>query len=279
MAKQNSGNKMWIAGAVFGAVAGAAYALWKTPMSGEELRGKLSTGPVSQSDTVKTDSVHTPNAGDKILGKLEQAMAPIVGVQLGKTANGPAPTNGVANGTATEPIAVATPPAEAAAKAEPAAVEATAASTTEYGGESFRTKRYEWGTPAPEATEAAAPTQATAPVEPVEPVEPAAPIVQEVVDKATESEAETASTNYGSQTLRSRQYGWGEPAPEATASESTATAATATAEPEANQASTDQLATAGASTSAGTSPIEAVSDAAATAANKRQFPKLGGLEK
>lgn len=276
MAKQNSGNKMWIAGAVFGAVAGAAYALWKTPMSGEELRGKLSTGPVSQSDTVRTDSVHTPNAGDKILGKLEQAMAPIVGVQLGKTANGPAPTNGVANGTATEPIAVATPPAEAAAKAEPAAAEATAASTTEYGGESFRTKRYEWGTPAPEATEAEVASQPTAPVEPVE---PAAPIVQEVVDKATESEAGTSSTDYGSQTLRSRQYGWGEPAPEATASDSTAATATATVEPEANQASTDQLATAGASTSAGTSPIEAVSDAAATAANKRQFPKLGGLEK
>lgn len=297
MAKKKSGNKTWIMGAVLGAVAGAAYALWKTPMSGEELRSKLTPGPVSQNDEVTTDAVRTPTAGDKLLSKVEQTLAPVVGVQLGKTANGPAPTNG----TETEPIAVviapesimaesnlapgsaATPPASpvvAESDLEPdlpieappsfKAAEATAdpgGNAASHSSDSIRAKRFTWGSPTPEAG-----VQPT----PIEPLEEN-PVTEPAVAREPATPAQTVPPGdpaYGSDTIRAKRFSWGDPAPEASQSSTDTTEI----EAETSQPVTDQLATAAATTSEKDSPLQAVSTAAVNSAGKRKFPNLGGLE-
>lgn len=286
MAKKKSGNKIWITGAVLGAVAGAAYAVWKTPMSGQELRSKLSTGPVDQDDSVTTDTVRTPNAADKLLGKVEQTLAPIVGVQLGKTANGPAP----AHDPATGPITVATPPMDMAAEnvvsasaEEPKAMTNTdkdpkfnAADATpdpgrnveESGSDSIRAKRFAWGSPTPEAG--------------VQPV-PAEPLEEDPVTEPAMAREPTApaqvtppgDSSYGSDSIRAKRFSWGEPAPDKTTAHDDAS----NGESEDDQPRTDQLATAGVATAGDTRPVEAVShEAAVNRGSKRDFPKLGGLE-
>lgn len=231
MAKKNS-KGAWIAGAILGSIAGAAYALWKTPMSGQELRSKLSTGPVNQNDDVVSDQPYTQGVGDKLLSKIEHTLAPIVGVELGKTADGPAPVF--------EPTVVST---EETAP-EPVVVAQETAST---GSESIRARRFAWGDPAPEA---AAPV-----VE--EKIPAAAPIVQPIVEAAVASEATSAS--YGTESIRAKRYGWGDPAPES--------ATNGHSDSPAEQATT---------------PIAVVTQdepvAAVSGSNKRQFPKLGGLE-
>lgn len=267
MTKKKNGNKMWIAGAVLGAVAGAAYALWKTPMSGQELRGKLASGPVAQRDDVTTDQTHTPGTADKILSKVEQTLAPLVGVELGKTANGTAPSNGAV----TDPIepVKATPPAQPktpeapfkAAKVDQETVAEEVAATSDtaaYGTDTIRAQRFAWGSPTPEAG--------------VQPV-PVDPVAEQVVPEpeakpAKEPVAAAASTNstYGSEKIGSNRFAWGEPAPNANGEKS------ATAAP--------QQRTGGVNATNETSrPVEGVSDeATAPGSKQRKFPSLGGLE-
>lgn len=258
MAKNKNGNKLWIAGAVLGAVAGAAYALWKTPMSGEELRGKLASGPVAQRDDVTTNTSHTPGAADKLLSKVEQTLAPIVGVELGKTAH----SNGSTDSSVPEPVVAAEPKApESPFKAAdvkqetvPNDVAATSASGG-YGSDTIRAKRFAWGSPTPEAG-----------IQPVPPNPAAGEVVPEPEPEAKEPVAAAATAANGSQSIRSNQFAWGEPAPNAS-SQGTATAAP---QQRAQSVSTpDQE----------TRPVQAVSESAATPGSKqRKFPTLGGLE-
>lgn len=259
MAKKKNGNKMWIAGAVLGAVAGAAYALWKTPMSGQELRGRLASGPVAQRDDISTDKTYTPGTADKILTRVEQTLAPLVGVELGKTANG----NGVSDTDETERVVAAEPKVpEAPFEAADATPDPGSDRTT--SGTGVRAKRFAWGEPAPEA---GAQTFEEDPVtEPAHTREPAAP-------------SRLAPPNdgaYGMESIRAQRFSWGEPAPEATdESDDKADQADQTDQPR-----TDQLATAGSTTGDDESrPVEPVTGEATKPGNKmRQFPKLGGLE-
>lgn len=98
MAKSTRRNTAFVVGSVIGGVVGAVGALWKTPYSGEELRSKLGMGS-SDSTTVNasrrsnvTTTYENRSDGtsfqDKVLGKVESTLAPLVGVSLGKTANG-----------------------------------------------------------------------------------------------------------------------------------------------------------------------------------------------
>lgn len=82
MASKNRHNAAFVTGAVLGGLAGAAAALWKTPYSGDELRSKLTGG--ESGDTGSTDGV---SLKDKMLSTAENLLAPVVGVELGKTAN------------------------------------------------------------------------------------------------------------------------------------------------------------------------------------------------
>lgn len=285
MTKKKNGNKMWIAGAVLGAVAGAAYALWKTPMSGQELRGKLASGPVAQRDDVTTSRTHTPGPADKILSKVEQTLAPLVGVELGKTANGTRP----ANGAVTEPIAVATPAAEKVPVTSPPKEHATmtksesekdpkfdAADPTpdpgrnaaDYGNDSIRAKRFAWGSPTPEAGVQPVPTE---PMEEDPVTEPA--LAREPV--APTKVVPPGDGGYGKDSIRSNRFAWGEPAPDATAGHDETTEH----QVEENAPLSDQVATAGSTTAGESRPVDAVSDEASTPGSKlRKFPSLGGLE-
>lgn len=269
MAKNKNGNKLWIAGAVLGAVAGAAYALWKTPMSGEELRGKLASGPVAQRDDVTSEKAHTPGAADKLLTKVEQTLAPIVGVELGRTAN----SNGSADHSTTEPIAPVKPAPEpktpdapfGAAEVDQKTVPADVAPTGDevaYGSDTIRAKRFAWGSPTPEAG-----------VQPV-PVNPAAEQIIPDAEKASvpksneekESVAADSTSDDGAPTIRSSRFTWGEPAP------NTSTSGTATAAPQ-------QRAESVTTPTQETRPVQAVSNSAdASKSKQRKFPSLGGLE-
>jgi hypothetical protein len=89
VAKQTH-NAAFVIGTVLGGAVGAASALWKTPMSGQELREKLGVGDLPI-PSLPTTSETTNDAGtrkeNKLLSFVEQAAAPIVGVTLGQTAN------------------------------------------------------------------------------------------------------------------------------------------------------------------------------------------------
>lgn len=95
MARKNRHNAAFVFGAVLGGLAGSAAALWKTPYSGEELRAKLAGEPSAAASTTVNGEVQTYAATspagrsvkDKVLSTVEQTLAPVVGVQLGKTAN------------------------------------------------------------------------------------------------------------------------------------------------------------------------------------------------
>ena len=67
----------FIAGSVLGGIVGAVIALWKTPQSGPELRASLSGGNVEPANR---------RFSNPVLGFVEKATAPIVGVELGKLA-------------------------------------------------------------------------------------------------------------------------------------------------------------------------------------------------
>lgn len=80
----------FIAGSVIGGIVGAAVALWKTPQSGPELRATLSGGERHGAVTYRTETDIDEAAGRRfsnpVLGFVEKATAPIVGVELGKLA-------------------------------------------------------------------------------------------------------------------------------------------------------------------------------------------------
>ncbi len=75
---RNRHNAAFVVGSVLGGIAGAAVALWKTPYSGAELRSKLTGG---------TATGESPRYASRMLSSVEQVLAPVVGVKLGKTAN------------------------------------------------------------------------------------------------------------------------------------------------------------------------------------------------
>lgn len=105
MARNNRHNTAFVVGAIIGGLAGAAAALWKTPYTGEELRTKVGLGetqtlagdtmritPDGEMQTLTTSSADSTTAEgrsfkDKVLSTVENTLAPIVGVELGKTAN------------------------------------------------------------------------------------------------------------------------------------------------------------------------------------------------
>jgi gas vesicle protein len=103
-------NGAFIVGSVLGGAVGALTALWKTPQSGAELRARLGLAPdaaVNVSTTAKSATaianeilsdavaIGKPLPG-KALGLVESAMAPLVGVKLGQTANNSQPQPGEA---------------------------------------------------------------------------------------------------------------------------------------------------------------------------------------
>lgn len=113
VAKNTRHNTAFVVGSVVGAVTGAAAALWKTPYTGAELRAKLSekapvggsTAPYSslssETPSESVASTYEPSLKDKVVSKVEETLAPIVGVELGKTANG---STGASQATTRKPI-------------------------------------------------------------------------------------------------------------------------------------------------------------------------------
>ncbi len=77
MASQRS-TGAFVAGSVIGGIVGAAVALWKTPKSGAEWRAGLPGGGATPGDDQRF--------ANPVLGFVEKAAAPIVGVELGKLA-------------------------------------------------------------------------------------------------------------------------------------------------------------------------------------------------
>jgi hypothetical protein len=77
----------FIAGSVLGGMIGAAVALWKTPKSGPELRASL-TGERTGAVTYRAEGGELTERrfANPVLGFVEKATAPIVGVELGKLA-------------------------------------------------------------------------------------------------------------------------------------------------------------------------------------------------
>lgn len=245
MAKKKNGTKALVLGTVLGFAAGAAYALWKTPQSGKDLRAKLNPAQLFES----TGASGTYNT---LLDAVEHTLAPLVGVQLGKTANdggtkptsetGPIAEPQASNGSQ-DPAAgggwLPTPPhydwgATAPEVTRPAAVATTEQPSSEtsattshegYGSASIRAKKFAWGSPAPEATPAAEATpahEATTASQPEAAAEPeAAPAIDEdatataapgtvaaeVIATAEENEAEPSS--YGLESIRSKRFSWG----------------------------------------------------------------------
>lgn len=78
----------FVAGSVIGGILGAAVALWKTPKSGPELRAGLTGGERSGAVTYRAGAGETTGRrfSNPVLGFVEKATAPIVGVELGKLA-------------------------------------------------------------------------------------------------------------------------------------------------------------------------------------------------
>lgn len=284
MAKRNSNNKGLILGTVLGSLAGAAYALWKTPMSGQELRSKLSTGPVNtSSDTSGGQESSGGGITDKVMNAVEHTLAPIVGVDLGKTANQSAST------AATKPINVADTPADVA---PPTQVQtATSAAGTPIadpeegeammatGSDTIRMKKFAWGTPAPEAEKAETPVQG----EMNAPVEQATSVDEP--DAKSETASATATSQRGQDTIRSQRFAWGDPKPESAETAIDAPIASSDMTPEQRSqpvADSEPAATSSEDAkSAGSGNVAdtIVSSAASVSTGKMApFPKLGGLE-
>jgi len=91
----------FVFGSILGGAVGAVAALWKTPQSGAELRRTLGfESEVARRITTTAKGAGTTAAGAgqaarplpaKALGLVEQAVAPLVGVKLGHTANNSQP--------------------------------------------------------------------------------------------------------------------------------------------------------------------------------------------
>lgn len=279
MAKRKTGNKGMIFGSVVGAIAGAAYALYKTPMSGRELRGKMSPG--SMTSVRRTDTSSGGGLTSKVMHVVEHTLAPMVGVQLGKTANGPSRNGSV---KMSEPIAVATP---------------TNGSASASTSDTISSQRFAWGSPTPEASDKdtvpSAPETATvaanlpesAPEFETGPEFEAADNTKSPTDPDLEAEDTDESTsasvqNWNTGTIRSKRFAWGEAAPDAMVS-TAATDASPIASID-NDELTDVPATEDAL--AGNEPgspsnvdsTVLVSASAASTGKMNPFPKLGGLE-
>ncbi len=204
MAKQKNSNKGWIVGTVLGALGGAAYALWKTPMSGQQVRSKLMPGSAGSTTTASGSGVT-----GKFMDKVEHTLAPIVGVKLGQTAN----KTGDAEAVQVSQTTVYT--------ADSAAGRST---TVKSDPESINEKRWAWGSPAPDRSEADHdhherndvddPKFRAAETAQVEPNQPeAAPDDDGGISGESSSNATSA---FGNDTIRQRRFGWGDPAPETT---------------------------------------------------------------
>lgn len=304
MAKKKNGNATFIVGSVLGALAGAAFALWRTPMSGKELRAKLTPGPL----VVGTNGDAQPSGEgftDKVINVVERATAPLVGVELGKTANG----SGNGSVHVTQPA-----PAEDAVKATTSVVTDTASTVTAaaaaapadtYGTSSIRAKRFSWGDPAPTAV-AADVTESTVAVAEqatgdVKSDDLAAKLEEAPVVETAVPQADTASTDtYGTASIRAKRFSWGEPAPVAAASAQTSTTpaeavvdAIAEAEPTTTaekivEEASETVASPGETASSGDDAAavtleDMLEDAPETnvlsaPTSMHKFPKLGGLE-
>lgn len=107
MAKR-SGNGAFIFGSIIGGAVGSALALWNTPQSGKELRQKLGIEPLvaGVGQAVNTGGASYETVGTRLLGVVEKATAPLVGVHLGQTANNSQPGYTGPEAT-TEPVVAA----------------------------------------------------------------------------------------------------------------------------------------------------------------------------
>jgi len=83
-------NAAFVVGSVLGGLVGAGVALWKTPYSGSELRTMIAGGSASQDGTGAMVS-EPLRFSSKLLSQVENTLAPVVGVKLGKTANDSGP--------------------------------------------------------------------------------------------------------------------------------------------------------------------------------------------
>lgn len=86
---RNRHNAAFVVGSVLGGLAGAAVALWKTPYSGAELRERITGGTSDHTVVTATGAAHddAPRFSSRLLTSVENRLAPLVGVELGKTAN------------------------------------------------------------------------------------------------------------------------------------------------------------------------------------------------
>jgi gas vesicle protein len=101
-------NAAFVVGSVLGGLVGAGVALWKTPYSGSELRSMLSGGSTGH-DGAGSRSNEPLRFSSKLLSQVENTLAPVVGVKLGKTANDSGPATApvereVTISTATSPM-------------------------------------------------------------------------------------------------------------------------------------------------------------------------------
>lgn len=200
MAKQKNSNKGWIIGSVLGAIGGAAYALWKTPMSGKQVRSKLAPG------TTTHTAAGTSNNGftGTMMNKVEHTLAPIVGVKLGQTANKTGDAEAVRVSETTVYTADSATNGSTTLRSEP---------------ESITEKRWAWGSPAPERDETQRnevedPKFQAAETARVEPNLPEA--APEGEDDPVVASSSNATPAFGGDTIRQRRFGWGDPAPETT---------------------------------------------------------------
>ncbi len=269
MAKKSNGTKALVVGTVLGLVAGAAYALWKTPMSGKELRSKFM--PEVERDT--TASAPGTGITDKVIGVVESTLAPLVGVELGKTANGSgsSPVHTTANGV----VETAAEPTTAAPVMATEETAATNVESTTYGTESIRAKRFAWGAPAPEAPKSA-PEPVAAPVAPQTPE--AAPVEPSADVEAPAAAVAAAPSTYGTESIRAKRFAWGSPAPEISTVGTAAVVAEAVAEnPVVSEPVANEPVAAAVAVSA--RDAQATTEIPATkAGDMHPFPKLGGLE-
>jgi hypothetical protein len=87
---KKSHNAAFVVGSVLGGLVGAGVALWKTPYSGPELRSMLTGEGAGQAGTTTSRGEPLRFSG-KLLSQVENTLAPVVGVRLGKTANDSGP--------------------------------------------------------------------------------------------------------------------------------------------------------------------------------------------
>lgn len=209
MAKKKNGNATFVVGSVLGAVAGAAFALWRTPMSGKELRGKLTPGPVTAGSS--TSAQPGTSFTDKVIGVVEKATAPIVGVELGKTAN----NSGKGAPIVSAPI-VPDPDVDIVADGAVNVASETIKPTGTFETPNTNARRFGWGDPAPVASaEVQESTMVTN-----ENIDPTVPVGKEAPTEAdVEEKAASVEDHYGTDSIRAKRFSWGDPTPDVSAAD------------------------------------------------------------